>query len=112
MSIFRKDDKKKTKAKAKIQKKELKAKAKGNIVQPKSKVSTKAIQFAEAIKGIIYIVLAVSLIIAIVLGQTGVIITLEDIIASLMVAQIGKVVLLIIAVALLIYGSKKIGVIK
>ncbi|NNF34009.1 MAG: DUF1206 domain-containing protein [Saprospiraceae bacterium] len=70
------------------------------------------VRFAEGVKGIIYLILAVSLIIAIVLGQTGVIITLEDIIDNLIIAQAGKVVLAIIAVALLIYGLKNLRVLR
>jgi hypothetical protein len=70
------------------------------------------VRFAEGVKGIIYLILAVSLIFAIILGQTGVIITLDDIIENLIVAQIGKVVLAIIAIALLIYGFKNLRILK
>jgi len=78
------------------------------VVQAKPKPGGKVVQFAESVKGIIYLVLAISLIVAVVLGHTGVIITLEDIIENLIVAQAGKVILIIIAVALLIYGLKKL----
>jgi len=70
------------------------------------------VRFAEGVKGIIYLILAVSLIFAIVLGQTGVIITLEDIIDNLILAQAGKVILAIIALALLIYGLKNLRILK
>ena len=70
------------------------------------------VRFAEGVKGIIYLILAVSLIFAIILGQKGVIITFEDIIDNLILAQAGKVVLAIIALALLIYGLKNLRIIK
>jgi hypothetical protein len=50
--------------------------------------------------------------VAIFLGQTGVIITLEVIIDNLILAQAGKVVLAVIAIALLIYGIKNLRVLK
>lgn len=72
----------------------------------------KAVRFAESIKGIIYIILAVSLILSIILGEKGLVITLDDIIENLFLAKAGKVVLIIIAVALLIYGLKNLHLVK
>jgi hypothetical protein len=86
--------------------------SKTNTIQVAQKPTGKMVRFAEGVKGIIYLILAVSLIFAIVLGQTGVIITLEDIIDNLILAQAGKVILAIIAVALLIYGLKNLRILK
>lgn len=72
----------------------------------------KAVNFAESIKGIIYVILAVSLIISIVLGEKGLVITLDDIIENLFLARAGKFLLIIIAVALLIYGLKNLHLLK
>ena len=73
---------------------------------------SKAVRFAELIKGLLYLILAISIIVAVVLGQTGVIITLEDIIENLIIAWFGKIVLVIIAIALFIYAFKQLRVIK
>ena len=70
------------------------------------------VRFAESIKGILYIILAVSIIAAVVLGQSGLIITLEDIIDNLILATLGKVLLAIIAVGLFIFGLKNLRMVK
>ncbi len=70
------------------------------------------VRFAESIKGILYIILAVSIIAAVVLGESGLILTLEDIIDSLIIAKLGKLLISIIAVALFIYGLKNLGILK
>ena len=70
------------------------------------------VRFAESVRGILYIVLAVSMIAAVVMGQTGIIFTLEDIIDSLIIAWIGKALIVIIAIALLIYGLKNMRIMK
>ena len=44
------------------------------------------VRFAESIKGILYVVLAISIIAAVVMGQSGLIVTLEDIIDNLIIA--------------------------
>ena len=70
------------------------------------------VRFADSTKGILYIILAVSMLVAVVLGETGLIVTLEDIIDSLMLAHLGKLLIGIIAVALLIYGLKNLRILK
>jgi hypothetical protein len=70
------------------------------------------VKFAESIRGIIYIITGVSIAIVLILGQTGAFITMSDIIENLMLATIGKFVLVVIAGALIIYGLKNIQVLK
>jgi succinate dehydrogenase hydrophobic anchor subunit len=70
------------------------------------------VRFAESIRGILYIVLALSIITAVIMGQSGLILTIEDIIDSLIIARLGKVLILIIAVALFIYGLKNLRLLK
>ena len=70
------------------------------------------VRFAESIKGLLYIVLAVSILAAVVMGQSGLILTLEDIVDSLIIAWLGKALIVIIAVALFIYGLKNLRIMK
>lgn len=107
---IKKAEKKRLKAEAKIRKKEIKANTNIGSGSPKSK-TTEVVRFAEGVKGSLYIILALSLICAIILGQTGVIMTLEDIIENLILATAGKVLLGIIALALFIYGLKNLRVV-
>ena len=74
--------------------------------------SSKLLLFAELIKGLLYLILSVSLIFSIILGEKGVIITLNDIIDNLFFATTGKIVLIIIAIGLFIYGLKQLKLIK
>ena len=106
-------DKKSIKAEEKRQKKEAKQKAKVEKGEMHHSLkSSRAVKFAEAIKGILYLILAVSLLLAIILGQSGVIITLDDIINNLILAWTGKVVLVILAGAFIIYGLQQLKIIK
>ena len=117
-----KTDKKKQKAEAKLAKKMAKAEVeitKAQTESPKTIVESPEIEspsvgvrFAETVKGILYVILAVSLVIALILGEGDVVITLEDIINNLIVATIGKVLLALLALALLLYGLKQIRLIK
>jgi hypothetical protein len=50
--------------------------------------------------------------VALVLGQQGAILSLDDIIANLFAATAGKVVLAVIALALLIYGLKHLRLVR
>jgi hypothetical protein len=70
------------------------------------------VRFAESIKGILYIVLAASIIAAVIMGQSGLIVTLEDIVDSLIIARLGKVMIIVIAIALFIYGLKNLRMLK
>ncbi len=71
-----------------------------------------SVRFAESIRGILYIILALSIFIAVIMGQSGLILTLEDIIDSLIIAKLGRVLILIIAIALFIYGLKNLRFLK
>ena len=106
------------KKKAKAEKKLAKAKAKQQKKQPDpapgrdSAKPSPAVKFAEGVRGILSLILAVSLVIAIILSNNNYIISLEDIFNSLIAARIGKVILTIIAVALFIFGLKRLRAIK
>ncbi len=106
---IKKEVKKKIKAEQKLRKKEIKVSAQ-NVSSGQSK--SLLVQFAEGIRGIIYIVSGVSLAIVIILGQTGAFITMNDIIENLMLATLGKFILIIIAFALIIYGFKNLRFLK
>ena len=71
-----------------------------------------AVRFAESVRGILYIIFAVSLLAALVLGQKNIIISLDDIIQHLLLANLGKVILAIIGLALLLYGLKHLRLVK
>ncbi|PLX00947.1 MAG: hypothetical protein C0591_00250 [Marinilabiliales bacterium] len=70
------------------------------------------VKFAESIRGIIYIITGASLAAVIILGQSGAFITMNDIVENLMLATIGKFVLILIAGALIIYGFKNLRILK
>jgi uncharacterized membrane protein YdbT with pleckstrin-like domain len=117
-----KADKKRQKAEAKLGKKaakahleETRATSQAPVVaseQPRDDGPSVGVRFAEIVKGVIYVVLAVSLGVALILGEGDVVITLDDIINSLLVAVLGKIILAIIALALLIYGLKQVRLVK
>ena len=103
----------------KIQKKLLKQQYKLEKNERKSVLHTDTssspslyVRFAESTKGILYIILAVSLFAAVIMDQSGLILTLEDIVDSLILARLGKTLILIIAVALFIYGLKNLRIMK
>lgn len=106
------NDKKKQKAELKRKKKELKAMSKSGSVGVGEKRSSWFVRFAEGTRGIIYIITGISIIVAIVLGQGGVIITLNDIINNLLIANAGKILLAVIALALVVYGLKNLRWLK
>jgi len=64
------------------------------------------------VRGILYLIFAVSLAIAIVLSHGGYVITTNNIVDNLISHLAGKAILSVIAVALFIYGLKHIKVIK
>jgi hypothetical protein len=99
----------------KIEKKKRKAALKAALSESHAdamSTSSLYVRFAESIKGILYIILAISIIVAVVLGESGLILTLEDIIDSLIIANLGKVLISIIALALFIYGLKNLRIMK
>ena len=103
--------KKLLKQQLKLEKKQHKAQSGQSVTAPAPAPSL-YVRFAESIKGILYLVLAVSIIAAVILGESGLILTLEDIIDSLIIATLGKVLIGVIAVALFIYGLKNLGILK
>ena len=80
--------------------------------QPAVPGPSPAVRFAELVRGVLYVVLGASLVVALVLGQQGAILSLDDIIANLFAATAGKVVLAVIGLALLIYGLKHLRLVR
>ncbi|NIP87403.1 MAG: DUF1206 domain-containing protein, partial [Planctomycetales bacterium] len=66
----------------------------------------------EFVRGCLYLLLGGSLIVALVLGHRGAILSLDDVIDSLFAAWAGKVVLALIGLALLLYGLKYLRLIR
>ena len=101
--------KKNLKAEAKVAKK--RGKAEAGAIQPAPPAPVVAgpspvLRFAEGVRGVLYVLLAASLLLAIFLGERGVIITVDRIVGSLIVAWIGKVVLVVLALAFFVHGLK------
>ncbi len=107
-----KREKKLLKTEAKLEAKRIKAYAKAGKTAPPARRTSAGVRFAEAVRGLLFIVLAVSLIGALFLGQRDAIISLEDVIESLFLATAGKILLGVIAVAFFIYGLKYLRVVK
>ena len=74
--------------------------------------SSLAVRYAELVRGSLYVLTGVSLIVAISLGQRGAIVSLDDIIENLFAAAAGKIVLALIGLALLLYGFKHLRLIR
>lgn len=124
-------DKKRVKAEAKAAKKRAKAElkaakakhgaetaaggrgpAQSSAGPPPSPGASVGVRYADLVRGSLYLILAVSLIVALILGQQGAIISLDDIVDSLFAAWAGKVVLTLIAVGLLLYGLKNLRIVR
>lgn len=118
-------DKKRLKAQAKQAKKQAKAdvKAQAKARPTPAEAATGSqrqapagpspgVRYAEAVRGIIYMLLGASLVVALVLGQRGAIISLDDIIDSMFAVTAGKIVLALIAVAFVIYGLKHLRLLR
>ena len=108
--------KKREKAEAKLEKKRTKAELKRQKYGP-SPASDRlgpspAVRYAEVVRGILYLITGLSLFVALLLGQRGAIISLNDVIDSLFVARSGKIVLVLVAAALAIYGMKHLRFIR
>jgi hypothetical protein len=113
------DEKKRAKSEAKRQKKLAKAAVKvARAAEPARPASpavpgaSPAVRFAESVRGILYVLLGGSLGVALALGQQGAILSLDDLIDSLFAATAGKVVLALVALALLIYGLKHLRLVR
>jgi len=126
--IMEKDEKKQFKAHSKAEKKLAKARLKeieenpkngdaptppvaGPSAEPADRPSP-AIRFAEAVRGVIYLVFSVSLIFAVILREKGVLVSLDKIIENLLVIRIGQGGLVVIARALFSYGLKHLRLVK
>jgi phosphoglycerol transferase MdoB-like AlkP superfamily enzyme len=109
----------------KLTKKELKAEHKARKKEAKLKQyqrpdslaaipekESKGVRFAHMVKGTLYVILAVSLFLALLLGQTGYILSLDEIINKLIFIIAGKIILIVIALAFLIYGLKHLKIVR
>ena len=118
-------DKKSLKAAAKAVKKQAKAEQKGAKSQVEPGVtsssapsaeetggSSRLVRFAEGVRGVLFLIFAVSLVIAILLPDIGQTLGMSEIIGKLIGHWIGKGVLVVIAVAFFIYGLKYLRAIK
>lgn len=103
------------KSEAKLEKKrakaQIKALKKGGAAADAASEPSPAVRYAEAVRGVLYVVTALSLFVALVLGQQGAIVSLDDVIESLFVARTGKIILALIGAALLIYGLKHLRIV-
>jgi uncharacterized membrane protein YdbT with pleckstrin-like domain len=113
------EDKKRAKAQAKALKKRAKAEAKAAEAKAAAADSrtagdqpSRAVRFAEGVRGVLFLILAVSMVVAVFLSNQGYIVKLEEIFESLVLATVGKVVLVVIAVAFFIYGLKYLRAIR
>jgi len=117
-------EKKRLKAQVKAQKTKAKAdkkQAKGQLQSRPSADSGaqspdsrpgRLVKFAEYVRGIVFLIFAVSLAVALILPSTGHIITLNEIVERLMPLWFGKLVLAAVAAAFFIYGLKCLRTIK
>ncbi len=115
-------DKKLTKIHAKQVKKDAKAAIKRQKAGPPTPASaapapttdqpSPAVRFADAVRGALSILTALSIAAALLLGQRGMIISLNDLIDQLFWARAGQIVLGLIALALLIYGLKNLRLVR
>jgi hypothetical protein len=108
MTSPKKDDK----ARAKREKKVAKAESKVQKKEAAPGGPSPAVRYAEFVRGCLYVLMGASLIVALALGQRGAIISLDDVIDSLFAASAGKVVLVLIGLALLLYGFKYLRLIR
>jgi hypothetical protein len=104
-------EKKLIEARSKAEKKRMESQRLQPASTPKAK-SSPALRFAEAVRGALYVITSASLILAVVLQEKGVWLQLNDVVEDLMVMRLGQVVLIVIALALFIYGLKHIRLVK
>ena len=101
----------------KTEKKRLKTQIKLEKTQTKSVLlqtdkASPALKFAEAVRGILYLLGSASLVLAVILQEKGVWITLDEIVENLLVIRAEQVVLIVIALALFIYGLKHVRLVR
>ena len=109
--------KKLEKTRAKLEKKRAKAEVKrqkqgAGGAGEGDRGASPAVRYAESVRGILYLLMGASLLGALLLGQRGAIISLDDVIDSLFAARAGKLVLALIGVGFLIYGLKHLRVVR
>jgi len=104
---------------SKIAKKRLKAQVKlikagqlSDSLSARREKASLALRFAEAVRGVSYMITSVSLVLAVVLQERGVWLQLSDVVEDLMVMRLGQLVLIVIALALFIYGLKHVRLVK
>jgi hypothetical protein len=105
-------EKKRIKAEVKKAKKQARSDLEAGPAEAPASGPSPGVRFAESVRGVLYLVLGASLVVALVLGQQGAIISLDDIIGSLFAATAGKVVLAVLALALTIYGLKHLRLVR
>lgn len=71
-----------------------------------------AVRYADFVRGCLYVLIGVSIIVALVLGQRGAIVSLDNLIDNLFAATTGKIILALIGLALLIYGFKRLRIVR
>ncbi|MFH1803105.1 MAG: DUF1206 domain-containing protein [archaeon] len=74
--------------------------------------SSGAVKFSEGVKGLIYLILALSLFAALFFSNSQFIVTRDDLIGLLFGSIIGKIVLVVLGIAFLIYGLKHLGLVR
>ena len=111
MTSRKKFDKSEAKAEKKAAKNQLKRQKKSSLGST-TRGSSAAVRYAEFVRGCLYVLTGISLIVALVLGQRGAVMSLDDVIDSLFAANAGKILLALIGVALLIYGGKHLRIVR
>ncbi|MBU1089597.1 hypothetical protein KKF38_02285 [Patescibacteria group bacterium] len=86
-------------------------------ISPKIEISKEdkaspALRFAEAVRGILYLIGSASLVLAVILQERGVWLTLDNIVQNLLLLRTGQFALIVIALALFIYGLKHIRLVR
>ena len=110
-------EKKRKKAEAKALKKKLKyeqklAKKNEQTQAAQTEKTARPLLFAEYVKGILYLIFSVSLIVAILTSGRIQALTTSEIVRICIATITGKIILVIIATALFIYGLKHLKVVK
>ena len=112
MASTKKHDKSAAKAEKKRSKAEAKRRKKGEPADGDGARPSLAVRYAETVRGILYVIMGLSLLVALLLGHRGAVISLDDLVDSLFVARTGKVLLVLVGAALLIYGMKHLRLLR
>ncbi|AQT68478.1 hypothetical protein STSP2_01642 [Anaerohalosphaera lusitana] len=105
-------DKKASKAALKRQKKSGESGDISEVNPGRQSLGSRLVTFAQGVRGVLFLILAISIMIAVVLADKGYIVNLEDIFDSIVAIKAGKAVLAIIAVAFFVLGLKNLRAIK